>query len=223
MLAVESPIDLLGEHHFTFHMVQHELFLLVAAPLILLGAPLTPILLGAPRSVRRYVARPVARSASVRSLYRALTWPVASNGLLIIVFVAWHMMPGWYDAALRTDSLHQLQHLSFLVLGLLYWVPVIGLLPVLSRLSYLQLLLYQGPMVVARIALGMFLATQAEPSYEAYAEVEAVVSGLTGMTDQGFGVAVMWLFGVTVHLAVAIVVFAALTQDWEQVAPEAEG
>ena len=223
VLAIESPVDPLGEHHFTFHMVQHELFLLIAAPLLLVGAPLTPMLLGAPRWVRRLVARPIARSATVRSLYRALTWPVASNALLITVFIAWHVMPGWYDAALRTESLHQLQHLSFLVLGLLYWVPVIGLLPVRSRMNYVQMLLYQGPMVAARIALGMFLATRPEPSYEVYADVEAVVSGLTGMTDQGFGVAVMWMFGVIVHLAVAIAIFAALTQHWEQVTPEVEG
>src|SRR5688572_9390000 len=68
VLTVESPLDVLGERHFTFHMIQHELLMMVAMPLILLGAPTTPILLGLPRAIRRGVVAPVARTSGARAL-----------------------------------------------------------------------------------------------------------------------------------------------------------
>jgi putative membrane protein len=88
VLAIESPIDRLGEHHFTFHMVQHEIFILLGALLLLLGAPLKPLLLGLPRWVRRNLVHPLARGSGLHSIYRWLTWAPASTLLLAGAFVA---------------------------------------------------------------------------------------------------------------------------------------
>ncbi|MEE8337407.1 MAG: cytochrome c oxidase assembly protein, partial [Dehalococcoidia bacterium] len=70
LLALESPLDTLGAHHFSFHMVQHEVLLMLAIPMILLGAPTTPSLLGMPRRLRMGVVRRLAGMEAVRWLYR---------------------------------------------------------------------------------------------------------------------------------------------------------
>lgn len=214
VLAIESPIDRLGEHHFTFHMVQHEIFILLGAPLLLLGAPLTPLLLGMPRWARRNLVHPLARSTGLHSFYRWLTWPPASTLLLAAPFVAWHLMPGWFDAALRSDPVHDVQHLTFVTTALIFWLPVIDSKPLRSRLSDFQRLAYQLPMIATRIGLGLILALASEPFYEAYAEAEPVFDSLTGMFDQVNGVAVMWMFGITTHILVAAFLFDRMTEQW---------
>lgn len=186
VLAIESPVDRLGEHHFTFHMVQHEMFILIGAPLTLLGAPLTPVLLGMPRWARRRVVRPVAASRVGHAAYRGLTFPPFSVGLLVVLLSAWHLVPGWFDAALRNDLIHDMQHFSFLAGGFVFWWTVIDPMPLRSRLSYGQRMLYLPPMMATRVMPGALLTFADEPFYDSYAEVNRIIP-LTPIEDQQLG------------------------------------
>ena len=120
LLVLESPLDHLSEHHFTFHMIQHELILMLVVPLILLGAPTTPSLLGLPRPLRMSVLRPLLGSRAVRMLYGLMTRPLIAASLLIVTLYLWHLAPGWYDSALSNELVHAVQHGSYLVVGVLF-------------------------------------------------------------------------------------------------------
>ncbi|NIP74316.1 MAG: cytochrome c oxidase assembly protein, partial [Gammaproteobacteria bacterium] len=76
-LALLGPVDLLADYAFTWHMVQHELLVLVGVPLLLLGAPFIPVLRGLPRGFRRRVFAPFARNRAVRGTLVRLTHPLA--------------------------------------------------------------------------------------------------------------------------------------------------
>lgn len=206
VLALQSPIDPLGEHHFSFHVLQHELFILAGVPLLLLGAPTTPLLLGIPRSIRRDVIRPIAGGSVGRRLYRVLTFPPVGIGFLVSMLWGWHFIPGAFDAALRNDLVHDAMHLSFVVAAFVFWWPVIDPLPLHSRLGYGGRIAYLLPMIIARIVTGAAITFAGEPLYQAYVEAERVVP-LDPMGDQQLGALLMWIPGVMMHLIVIAIIF----------------
>ena len=219
VLALESPVDYLGEHHLTFHMLQHELLLMVAAPLILLGAPTTPMLLGLPSVVRMRVIRPVAKSGAGRRLYRLLTHPLVAVGLLTVMLAAWHLAPGWYDAALEGALLHDVQHLSYAVAGMLFWWNVIDPMPLRAVMGYPLRMLYLliGGTPKHFVAAAITLAS--EPLYDAYVEVEPVFA-LSPLDDQAIGGLIMWFGSQLLHVLAIGVVFAVWAAASEEGAPE---
>src|ERR1700761_80365 len=66
-VAISSPLDTLSESLLFMHMAQHFVLMSVAPPLIVLGAPIVPLLRGVPRYVIRWCLNPLFRSQSVRS------------------------------------------------------------------------------------------------------------------------------------------------------------
>ena len=157
LLAIESPIDRLGEHHFSMHMIQHELVVMLAVPLILLGAPTTPSLLGMPRTLRLGVIRPLAKRPEVRWAYRTVTHPAVAVAVITAVFWLWHLAPGWYDRALEDDLVHGVQHFSFMMAALLLWWTVIDPKPLQSRISYIPRVLFVFAAGVPKHFLGAII------------------------------------------------------------------
>jgi putative membrane protein len=117
-VALASPIHPLGGVLFWVHMTQHELLMLVAAPLLVLGRPMAPTLTALPKPW----ARRLAHAANAPAWRRA--WAVAVNALVAwlfhgVVLWAWHV-PALFQATLTSDVVHALQHLSFLGSALLF-------------------------------------------------------------------------------------------------------
>ena len=115
MLALNSPIDALGEQHFFFlHMTQH----------VMLGdlAPLSSCV-----GLTGPVLRPVLASRSVERL-RILAHPLVALPVWAVNLYVWHI-PFLYDAALHHDSVHALEHFLFFTCGCLMWEPVVETLP----------------------------------------------------------------------------------------------
>src|SRR5215831_5022449 len=104
-IALASPIDAVNSLLLTAHMLQHMLFVMVAPPLILLGAPLVPIARGLPGFAREF-AGTIAKVPAVEQAGRRLTNPVAGLLLLGVVMFAWHT-PVLYELAIRSGSLHE--------------------------------------------------------------------------------------------------------------------
>jgi putative membrane protein len=206
VLALESPLDYLSEHHFTFHMVQHELLMMVAVPLTLLGAPTTPSLLGMPRWLRMGVVRRVVGQALVRALLRFVTHPLVAVIVLTVLMYAWHLAPGWYDGALRNEWIHALQHGSFILAALLFWWNVIDPMPLRARMSYPLRMVYLLVGSTPKHFLAALIAFGDEPLYDVYAEVERVVD-MSLLTDQAFGGMLMWAPSQMMHLAAIGILF----------------
>jgi putative membrane protein len=208
LAALVSPIDGYAALSFTVHMVQHMLLTVVAAPLLMLGAPIRPLLRGLPASVRASVVRPLARAHAVRIAVHILRHPLVAAALYVGGLYAWHV-PGLYDAAVADARVHVLEHAWFFLSALLFWSVVIDPEPFRGTLGYAARLPYLLVMGAAQnTVLGGVLAFTTRPLYSAYAGLlDTGLFDFDRVTDQRVGGAIMWVVGDFVFLAAASIAF----------------
>jgi putative membrane protein len=215
LLAIVSPLDALAEHHFSLHMLQHEVVMMWAIPLILLGAPTTPSLRGMPRWLRLGIVRPLARRTEVRTAYRLVTHPAVAVAALAAVLWSWHLMPGWYEAAVRHWWLHDVQHISFAAAAFLFWWNVIDPRPLRSRIPYIPRMLYIFAAGVPKHFLAAFVTFAGTPFYQGYVDARPILA-LTPTEDQQLAGLLMWVPSVMMHLVAMGIVFAVWARKAEQ-------
>lgn len=208
LAALASPIDSYAAVSFAVHMVQHMLLTVVAAPLLMLGAPIRPLLRGLPAWVRARIVRPLARARAVRSFAHLLRHPLVAGGLYVGGMYAWHL-PGLYDAALADARVHVLEHAWFFLSALLFWSVVIDPEPFRATLAYAARLPYLLVMGAAQnTVLGGILSFSSRLLYTAYASVsDTTIFDMDRVTDQRVGGAIMWVVGDFIFLAAASVAF----------------
>jgi putative membrane protein len=118
-LAFVSPLHALGERMFTAHMVEHEMLMAMAAPLLAASNPAAAMIWAFPISIRRKLGSP-GHATTVQMAWAAISRPAVATILHGITIWAWHI-PVLFDAALKQGVLHYAQHASFLGTGLLFW------------------------------------------------------------------------------------------------------
>jgi putative membrane protein len=199
--ALVSPLHWLGEHLFTFHMIEHEILMAVSAPLLALARPIGALLWSLPRrgrvSVGRWLRRPV-----VSLMWRWLT--TARNATLIhgVAIWAWHA-PGFFDAALGNVVFHRLQHLSFLATAVLFWWSV------LRRSNAGVAAWHLFITMLHTSVLGALMALAPRVLYET--QTAAAASwGLTPLEDQQLAGIIMWVPAGTVYAGAVL----ALATVW---------
>lgn len=119
VVALLSPLDALSDVLFSAHMGQHELLMLVAAPLLVMGRPWLTGAWALPARLRAPALALLQRGA-VRRPWRALTGPVTILVLHALALWIWHV-PVLFDHALAHESVHAFQHLCFFVTAALFW------------------------------------------------------------------------------------------------------
>jgi putative membrane protein len=196
--ALVSPIHHAGDQILSAHMVQHLLLILVAAPLLVVGRPKLPFLRALPRSWRRTIHR-LGSTRALRRLERVVLSPAVIWVGAVAVLWSWHV-PALFDAALRDEGLHTLEHLSFLGTAYLFWWVVLQ--PAGSRLAPGHDVLYVFTAGVASGALGALLTFAATPIYPAYAP-RALALGVSPLSDQQLAGLVMWIPAGVVYLVFA--------------------
>lgn len=195
--ALVWPLDAPAGRLFVFHMLQHELLMLVAAPL-LVAYPATSVLLwGLPAPLRRTLPR-LVRAACGRA-WRFLTAPLVATALHGLALWLWHV-PAFFDAAARTPALHELQHVSFLATALLFWWAV---LRPRGRAAAGAAVLCAFATTVHCGLLGALVTLAPTPWYETYAAASRA-SGLTALEDQQLGGLLMWVPGCAVYAALGV-------------------
>lgn len=199
--AVASPLEQKAEASFPAHMVQHLLLTMIAAPLLLGGAPLFLARRATPPGVRRIVLAALRSRAT-----ELLTFPPVAWGVLPALMWASHFS-SFYDAALRHELLHSLEHVLYLGAALLFWFPVLGVDPARWRLSHPARLVYVFLSLPANTLLGLALYSSRRPLYPTYAGMAG--GGSAALEDQKAGALVMWLVGDIVMLAALLLVAAS--------------
>jgi putative membrane protein len=202
VVALCSPIEAYEGQLFSVHMVQHMLLELVAAPLILLGAPVTLTLRVASPGVRRGLLA-ILHSRIVA----VLTFPLLTWLLFAAVNWGWHFST-LYDDALENVPLHYLQHATFLIAALLFWWPVVGADPGRWRLRYPVRLFYLFLAMPQNSFLGVALMSAPAVLFPHYLTTLRPW-GPSPLTDQNLGGIVMWVFGDLVFLIAMAAVVAA--------------
>jgi cytochrome c oxidase assembly factor CtaG len=203
-LAIGSPLEAFDDVSLTVHMVQHLLLMSFSPPLILLGWPALPLTHGLPQWARRGIIGPVSRSAFIKWLAGAVTQPVVCWLAAAFALVAWHL-PGVFDAALRLDWLHELEHASFLAAGLLFWWPVVQPWPSTGRWPRWSIPLYLFCATLPCDVLSAFLAFCDRVVYVSYAAGPPTL-GISPLQDQQRAAALMWVTVTLILLIPAIVV-----------------
>jgi cytochrome c oxidase assembly factor CtaG len=192
-LALASPIEPFAALLLQVHMLQHLLLMMVAPPLLWLGAPLFPLLRGLPRAVRVFWAIPLLSAASLRRLFGGLVHPLTALLLFITATWFWHAPPV-YDLALRSTGWHYLQHVCFLGTALLFWYPIVRPYPARPRWSSWLLLPVLLLADVSNTVLSALLTFSDRVLYPYYAEVPRL-GGLSAVEDQSAAGVLMWIPG----------------------------
>jgi cytochrome c oxidase assembly factor CtaG len=204
-IAVASPLHPLGELLLQFHMIQHLLLMMVAPPLLLLGAPLLPLLRGLPRPVLQHGLGRLFASTVLQRLGRFLTHPLVCLLAFTVSNVAWHV-PGLYETALQSEFWHDVQHVCFLSTGLLFWWPVVQPWPSRLRWPRWTMIPYLLIADIQNTALSAFLIFSERVLYPTYAAVPRLWN-ISVLDDQAAAGAIMWVPGSLIFLIpVAILV-----------------
>jgi len=212
-LALMSPIDTFSQDLFFVHMVQHLLLTMVAAPLLLLSAPVAEYMWALPDPVRLSAGRWLSRRGVVRQALKGATMPVAAWLLFGAVMWSWHV-PDAYDAALRSGVVHLAEHLTMFGAGVLFWWPVIGPPPLRTLLPYPLRFLYLFMAMFQSIILGSILTFAGDSIYSYYRESPGHF-GLSLADDQQLAGILMWLPGSFIHLT-ALLTLLYLWLDREE-------
>ena len=213
-LALLSPIDTLQSLLFAMHMVQHELLMMVAPPLLFLGNPFPIALWGMPAGLRRAIGEFLAPQTAFRRGFQRLTAPWVAWVLYVGALWLWHA-PTAYDAALRYEPIHDLEHITFFGTALLFWWHVVGAAPHIhgfsgfgTRIGYVLAALVQNEVLAVSISL-------ADRVLYTYYETVPRLWGLSVLQDQELGGAIMWIPGGMMYVLAAIILIACLL-DWEE-------
>ncbi|MEO8741231.1 MAG: cytochrome c oxidase assembly protein [Casimicrobiaceae bacterium] len=197
--ALLSPLDAMGQALFCVHMVEHELLMIVAAPLLVLGRPLAVWAWALPAGWRGPIGAFFHRPGW-RVPWLLLTGPFWAWVLHALALWLWHI-PALFEAALDNDAVHALQHISFLGTALIFWWSVLGGVTRHDRgiasLSLFTTMVHTG-------ALGALLTLSTVVWYPSYA-ASASAWGLTPLEDQELGGIIMWVPAGLVYIIVGIV------------------
>jgi len=173
--AVVPPFDHEASERFSMHMLQHMVLVLVAAPLLAGSGVLVP------------------RSRLMRSV-----------GLVVVLHAValwvWHL-PKFYDAAMSSDPLHVLEHASFLITAVLFWMVVLdGALDRFKRVGVVFATMLQSG------ALGALIAFASSPLYGWHRDASASPDRV--LADQQLAGAIMWVPPGVLYLVVMLVLLA---------------
>jgi cytochrome c oxidase assembly factor CtaG len=176
LLSLVSPIDTIGEERlFSVHMFQHLLLGDVGALLLVLG-------------LDGRLLRPLLRIRVVHRL-RVLAHPLVALPLWAANFVVWHL-PVLFDAALRSDAVHALQHTLFVALGMLMWAALLEPLPGPAWFTAPWKIPYVLAMWLVMLVLSQVFIWSSRVYYAPYAH-DPTLWGLSHLSDQKAGGGVM--------------------------------
>jgi putative membrane protein len=181
-VGADWPIHHLAEDYlYSVHMLQHLLFQLVAAPLLILGTP-------------AWLLRRLLRPPALRALWRGLTQPVIAV-VIVLSFTAAIHVPAVVNASATNPWFHLGLHTVLLGVAFVMWWPVLSPLPELPHLSYLGRMAYLFAHSIVPTVPAAFLTFAYSPLYEAYANAPRLFAWLDPIQDQQIAGLVMKVGG----------------------------
>jgi len=210
-LALVSPVAWLSEMLFSVHMTQHTLLMLVAAPLLALGQPLLAWLWAFAERPRHRIAA-ACNGRRFTAAWRVVTAPAAVFLLQATALWVWHL-PVLYEGALRHDSVHALQHLSFVVTAAMFWWAMVH--GRYGRLGYGVAVLYVFLTAVHSGGLGALLTFAPWPWYGEYVR-QGAEWRIDPLRDQQLAGLLMWIPAGVIFIVLGLALFAAWMGEAER-------
>ena len=189
--AIGSPLAGMDHELLTVHMLQHLLLMTVAAPLMLLGAPVIILLNGLPGPLVNHALRQPLRCSLVHRLERTVAHPVSCWLASTVAVIAWHI-PALFELGLQSEWWHEGEKVCFLAAGLLFWWPVIQPWPSVANWPRWTIPLYLFLATLPCDALSAFLTFCNRVAYPNYLSSHRVLS-MSALGDQECAGALMWV------------------------------
>jgi putative copper resistance protein D len=206
VLATQSGIGAYDDTLFYDHMIQHLMLLMVAPPLLITGQPLT-LLLHASRNPLHTWAKRALRSR----LASFLTWPVFGAVAYALSVMAAHLT-GIANLVERNETAHNAEHAAFVLIGYLFFLPIIGREPIRWRLSYpvrfVILVLLMPVDTFTGLALGY-----GGPNSPGVPTGPRPAWAPSPVSDLHLGGAVMWIGGDAIMFGLMMLVFLMWSRD----------
>lgn len=209
-VALVSPLHAWGRVLFSAHMSQHEVLMLVAAPLLVLSRPLVVFLWAFPVNWSRRIGN-VGKIEWVQRAWRLLTIPLVAWLVHAVALWIWHV-PVLFDAVLQNEWVHTLQHLSFLLSALLFWWALIH--GPQGAMGYGAAVLYLFTTSLHSGALGALITLAGSVWYPSYIPLTGSW-GLTPLEDQQLGGLIMWIPAGLVYIIAGLALFAGWLREAE--------
>ncbi len=203
-VALASPFDTLSGFLLTAHMLQHMTLMMIAPPLLLMGAPLVPLVRGLPIFAAREFAGPFLNWRVAIRVGNALIHPAVALIIMGVTMFAWHT-PRLYELALASSSWHEFEHVCFFVASLIFWWPVIQPWPSRSKWARWIAVPYLLIGDLQNTALSAILVFGDRVIYPSYATTPRLF-GFSALADQAAAGAIMWVIGGTVFLIPAAII-----------------
>jgi putative membrane protein len=215
-VAVASPIASGDAELLTVHMVQHLLLMTFGAPLIVLAAPVGPILLGLPAPFMYAFVHPTLRRP-VQRIGRALARPAVCWWAATATLVGWHI-PAAFTLAMQSRVWHAVEIASFPVTGLLFWWPVVRAWRNASRPEGWSIVVYLFLATVPCDILSALLVFSERVAYPVYFSMPRH-SSLSVLDDQQLAGALMWTVVTIVYLVAGAILSTRLLSPQSGAAP----
>jgi putative membrane protein len=210
-LALVSPLDRLGAVLFSAHMAQHEMLMLVAAPLLVVGRPVIAWLWALPPAARARAAE-WSRQDSVRRPWRFLTGPVVALVLHGLTRWVWHV-PALFEAAMRSAAVHAVQHTTFFWTAALFWYALIH--GRYGRMGYGVAALFAWVTAMHTGVLAALITFASRPLYALY-EQRGAPYDVGVVEDQQLAGLIMWVPSGAVLMVIGLALFAAWIGESER-------
>lgn len=207
-VALVSPVHAWGQVLFSAHMTQHEILMLVAAPLLVLGRPLVTFLWALPLRESRSLGK-IAKINALNRLWRTLTIPLVAWLVHAVALWTWHI-PVLFEAVLHYEWVHTAQHLSFFISALLFWWALIH--GPQGAMGYGAAVLYLFTTSVHSGVLGALITLAGSVWYPSYVGLTSSW-GLTPLEDQQLGGLIMWIPAGLVYVIAGLALFAGWLRE----------
>jgi putative copper resistance protein D len=206
VVALDSGVDVYADRLVSIHMVQHLVLALVAAPLLVAGAPVR-LALGATHGPTRRRLAGVLVSRPVR----IITHPVSTWILFIGLIVGWHLSP-LYELSVSHELVHDLEHLLLLTTAMLFWAQVVRVDPLPHPLGAVGRMLYLLSAMPAMSVIGVWLVVDHGLRYPSYA-APAHALGVSPLYDQHLAGVIMWGGDALIGTITLLIACGALLQE----------
>ena len=192
-VAIFSYVGVYDGELFWDHMVQHLILIMVAAPLFAIASPLDL----AWRSTSG-TAHVVVTEGLRSRVARILGNPFVAFILYAVIIPVSHLT-SWYNLTLEHESVHNAEHLAFLLVGYLFWRQIFGSDPNEHRLHPALQFFYLFMAIPIDTFTGLSLAGASHELFPAYFATHRTW-GPSYVTDLHVGGDIMWVVGDTLML-----------------------
>jgi putative membrane protein len=210
-VALVSPLAWLSEVLFSAHMTQHEILMLVSAPLLVISQPVVGYLWAFPSRHRARVAA-AFRGPAVTPAWHVLTGPLAVFVVHAAALWVWHI-PAMYEAALDNQAVHTVEHLCFLLTAALFWWGMVH--GRYGRSGYGVAVLYVFLTGMHSTLLGALMTLSGHVWYPSYL-ASATEWRVDAFADQQLAGLIMWVPSGVVFIVLGLALLSAWIGESER-------